>query len=359
MVQPTLFLPSMHSSIAEDIQAYRTSKDTLPRFYAGDALEVLRLMPSESVDCCMTSPPYWGHREYESAGIGLEADVADYVLNLMQILLEVKRVLKPSGSLWLNLGDTYLDKNLMGMPWRVAFALMNEGFLLRNSVIWHKLKGAPDNAKDKLRNVHENLFHFVTSKTYFYDVDQIRNKPRASTVSNGKVVSATGVSGVRYKRQLELSTALSNLEKQQAIMALEATLKDVEAGKISDFRMVIRGQQRTTHSDQARVSGRAKELLQKGFYFLKYHPNGAKPSDVWEILPEDTQKRESHFAPFPEDLCRIPILATCPTDGLVLDPFCGTGTTMQVALQTGRKSIGIDISKTYLNHAKKRCGLHE
>jgi site-specific DNA-methyltransferase (adenine-specific) len=156
-----------------------------------------------------------------------------------------------------------------------------------------------------------------------------------------------------------LSTALSDLEKQQAFIALEATLKDVEAGKISDFRMVIRGQQRTTHSDQARVSGRAKELLQKGFYFLKYHPNGAKPSDVWEILPEDTQKRESHFAPFPEDLCRIPILATCPTDGLVLDPFCGTGTTMQVALQMGRKSIGIDISKKYLNLARKRCGLHE
>ena len=359
MIQPTLFLPSNFSSISEDIQAYRTSAQTLPRFYAGNALEVLRLLPSASVDCCITSPPYWGHREYDSAGIGLEADVADYVLHLVQILLEVKRVLKPSGSLWLNLGDTYLDKNLMGMPWRVAFALMNEGFILRNSIIWHKIKGSPDNAKDKLRNVHENLFHFVIAKNYFYDVDQIRNKPRASSVSNGKVISATGVSGVRYKRQLELSTALSALEKQQAFAALEAMLKDVETGKISDFRMVIRGQQRATHSDQARVSGRAKELLQKGFYFLKYHPNGAKPGDVWEILPEDTQKRESHFAPFPEDLCRIPILATCPMDGLVIDPFCGTGTTMQVAMQLARKSIGIDISESYLTLARKRCGLHE
>lgn len=359
MIPPALFLRPDSSSVLNDTRAYQESLETTPRFYAGDALEILRLLPNASVDCCMTSPPYWGHREYDSAGIGLEADVADYVSHLIQILLEVKRVLKPSGSLWLNLGDTYLDKNLMGMPWRVAFALMNEGFILRNSIIWHKIKGSPDNAKDKLRNVHENLFHFVISKTYFYDVDQIRNKPRSSTISNGKIVSATGVSGVRYKRQLELSTALSDLEKQQALTALQAMLNDVKDGKISDFRMVIRGQQRTTHSDQARVSGRAKELLQKGFYFLKYHPNGAKPSDVWEILPEDTQKRESHFAPFPEDLCRIPILATCPKDGMVLDPFCGTGTTMQVAMQLNRKSIGIDISKTYLNLAKKRCGLHE
>ncbi len=326
-----------------------------PQFYCGDALLVLQTFPSASVDCCLTSPPYWGHREYESAGIGLEADYTDYVQGLMQILLEVKRVLKPTGSLWLNLGDTYLDKHLMGIPWRVALALMDHGFILRNSVIWNKLKGAPDNSKDKLRNLHENIFHFVQSKNYFYDTDAIRNKPRASKVQNGKVISATGVSGVRYKRQLELSTALTDPEKQAAFQALESVLNDVTTGKISDFRMVIRGQQRTTHSNQQKVSGRARELEQKGYYFLKYHPNGAKPSDVWEIIPEDTQKRETHYAPFPEDLCRIPILATCPENGLVLDPFCGTGTTMYVAQQHKRQSIGIDVSSMYLEIAKKRC----
>ncbi len=326
-----------------------------PLFLCGDALRVLQTLPSASVDCCLTSPPYWGHREYESAGIGLEVDYTDYVQALVQILLEVKRVLKPTGSLWLNLGDTYLDKHLMGIPWRVALALMDYGFILRNSIIWNKLKGAPDNSKDKLRNLHENIFHFVKSKNYYYDTDAIRSKPRASKVQNGKVISATGVSGVRYKRQLELSTALTTLEKQAAFIALERVLNDVTTGAISDFRMVIRGQQRTTHSDQQKVSGRAKELQQKGYYFLKYHPNGAKPSDVWEIIPEDTQKRQTHYAPFPEDLCRIPILSTCPKNGVVLDPFCGTGTTMFVAQQLERQSIGIDLSAAYLEIAKNRC----
>jgi site-specific DNA-methyltransferase (adenine-specific) len=118
--------------------------------------------------------------------------------------------------------------------------------------------------------------------------------------------------------------------------------------------MVIRGQQRSTHSDKEKVSGRAKELRDKGFYFLKYHPKGSKPTDVWDIIPEDTQKRDAHFASYPEDLCRIPILATCPEDRIVLDPFCGTGTTLLVAKQLNRKSIGIDISKQYLDMSEER-----
>ena len=118
--------------------------------------------------------------------------------------------------------------------------------------------------------------------------------------------------------------------------------------------MIIRGQQRTTHSDSANVSGRAKEIRDKGFYFLKYHPNGSKPSDIWDILPEDTQKRGTHFAPYPADLCLIPILATCRRDGVVLDPFCGTDTTLAVAKALGRSAIGIDISPAYADVTRKR-----
>ncbi len=226
-----------------------------------------------------------------------------------------------------------------------------------NSVIWNKVKGSPDNTKDKLRNIYENVFHFVKADRYFYNVDAIRSKPRQAKVVNGSVVSATGVSGVRYRRQIELSTALSDSERINALQALFEILEEVRIGKISDFRMIIRGQQRTTHSDSARVSGRSRELAERGFYFLKYHPNGSKPSDVWEILPEDTQKRSLHFAPYPEDLCKIPILATCPQVGVVLDPFAGTGTTNLVAFQLGRKSIGIDISGEYLTVARERCSL--
>jgi len=145
------------------------------------------------------------------------------------------------------------------------------------------------------------------------------------------------------------------MEKEAAFTALEQMLGKVARGEIADFRMIIRGQQRATHSDSEMVSGRAKELKDKGFYFLKYHPKGSKPTDVWDILPEDTQKRDGHFAPYPEDLCKIPILATCPLNGLVLDPFCGTGTTLAVAQSFWRKSVGIDMSEDYLKYTEARC----
>jgi site-specific DNA-methyltransferase (adenine-specific) len=340
---------------------YIPKADRNPLFIQGDALSVLRELPDETIDFCMTSPPYWGQREYANGGLGLEGDFQDYIARLVEIFGQVKRVLKPTGSFWLNLGDSYANKGLAGIPWRVALRLVDEqGWVLRNNVIWHKIKGGPDNSKDRLRNVHEEIFHFVKHpQGYFYDVDAIRTKPRQAKITNGAVVSATGVTGVRYKRQIELSTALSEEEKGSAFVALEGMLQKVALGEISDFRMIIRNQQRTTHSNSSQVSGRARELEQKGFYFLNYHPDGSKPSDVWDILPEDTQKRNgngvSHYAPYPEDVCRIPILATCPLDGIVFDPFCGTGTTNWVARTLERRSVGVDVSLEYLQVAEKRC----
>jgi site-specific DNA-methyltransferase (adenine-specific) len=336
---------------------YIRQSQIAPLFFLGDALSVLKELPSSSIDCVMTSPPYWRKREYENGGIGLEKDYRDYVRHLAEIFLELKRVLKPTGSFWLNIGDSYQRKNLLGIPWRIAFELTdNQGWILRNAVVWNKVKGGMDNTTDRLGNIYEMVFHFVKQpKGYYYNVDAIRSKPRQAKVVNGAVVSATGVSGVRYRRQIELSTALSEQEKVAAYEALDKMLLEVAEGRISDFRMVIRGQQRTTHSDSEKVSGRAKELREKGFYFLRYHPRGSKPGDVWDILPEDTQGRDLHFAPYPVDLCRIPILATCPPEGVVLDPFCGTGTTLYAALNLGRKSVGIDISRKYLEIAQERC----
>ena len=334
---------------------YAHGRSIDPVLMHGDALHVLRHLPAGCIDCVMTSPPYWGKREYQNGGIGLEKDFRDFVKNLAAICAELHRVLTPEGSFWLNIGDTYEDKGLVGIPWRVAFELTdNQGWILRNSVIWNKVKSGMDNTKDRLGNVHENVFHFVKQPKYYYDADAIRSKPRESKIVNGTVVSATGVSGVRYKRQIELSTALSPEEKVAAIAALNATLIEVGANRISDFRMIIRGQQRATHSDSEKLSGRAKELRDKGFYFLRYHPNGSKPTDVWDIIPEDTQNRETHFAPYPEDLCKIPILATCPEAGIVLDPFAGTGTTLFTARNFSRKSIGIDISRQYLETSAHR-----
>jgi DNA modification methylase len=141
---------------------YGQSHSTRPLLFNGDCLAVLKSLPDESIDFAMTSPPYWGKREYQNGGIGLEKDYRDFVADLAAVFLELKRVLKSTGSFWLNLGDTYNGKGLLGIPWRVVFELTdNQGWILRNSIIWNKLKGGMDNTKDRLGNVHENLFHFV------------------------------------------------------------------------------------------------------------------------------------------------------------------------------------------------------
>jgi DNA modification methylase len=343
----------------EQFATWQQNQSIRPLFLTGAADSVLAQLPANIFDCAITSPPYWGQRTYSGGGIGQEDTYQQYVANLLTVFAQVRRVLKPTGSFWLNLGDAYQNKNLLGLPWRVAHALTDtQGWVLRNSVVWNKVKGGMDNATDKLRNVHELLFHFVRQpKGYFYDVSAVRQKPRSAKVVNGAVVSATGVSGVRYRRQIELSTALTEAERKAAYIALDQMLDEVRAGSIADFRMIIRGVHRATHSDSEAVSGRARELRERGFYFLRYHPDGSKLGDVWDILPEDTQKRKSHFAPFPEDLCKLPVLATCPEDGVVLDPFCGTGTANYVAYRLGRKSVGIDTSDEYIRAARERCRL--
>jgi hypothetical protein len=192
----------VNQDFQEKFENYQVNESIAPLLMLGDVLEVMKELPSDSFDCCMTSPPYWGKREYDAGGIGLESDFNTYVDNLCSVFSEVHRVLKKTGSFWLNIGDSYYNKNLLGLPWRIALNLTdNQGWILRNSVIWNKVKGGPDNSKDRLRNIHENVFHFVKSSRYYYDIDSIRSSPRKTKVVNGSVVSATGVTGVRYKRK--------------------------------------------------------------------------------------------------------------------------------------------------------------
>lgn len=347
---------TLDNAIINQFTDYQKDKSVIPLYLNGDVIKILQQIPDNSIDCCITSPPYWGQRQYSNGGIGLEKSFREFINNLLDVTSEIRRILKDTGSFWLNIGDTYKNKSLTGIPWRIAISMIDEQkWTLRNNVIWNKHKGGLDSSKDRLRNIHENVFHFVKkSKGYYYDDESIRTTARKTKVKNGAVVSATGVTGVRYKRQIELSTSLNETEKVSALKALNGVLAKIQLGEVSDFRMIIRNQQRTTHSNSEKVSGRAKELVEKGFYFLFYNPKGTLPTDVWDIIPEDTQKREKHFAPFPKDLCRIPILATCPKNGIVLDPFCGTGTAMIVSYELGRKSIGIDIANDYLEIAKKR-----
>lgn len=320
----------------------------------GDAEEILKTFPSASIDCCLTSPPYWGQREYDSRStLGAENHWREYVSHLVRIFRGVKRALKPEGSLWLNLGDTYVQKNLCGIPWRVAFALQDDNWILRNAIIWDKVKGNPDNAKDKLRNLHEYVFHFVKQANYFYDVDAIRNAPGKPYYRNGHITTATGVSGIRYQQQIRDSD-LTSAQKKEALQALRNALDKVQRGELPDFRMIIRGFQRSTHSDSPQYSGRARELKTRGYCVLPYHRLGTKPGDVWHIIPEDSQREGDHYAVFPVELCELPIKATCKKGNILLDPFVGTGTAVVAAVLLGRRGIGIDTSNRYLEEAENR-----
>ena len=288
----------------------------------------------------------------------MEATYQEYIDNLLTIVKEIYRVLKPTGSFWLNIGDSYKNKQLLNIPHRVAIRMQDEqNWILRNTVVWDKVKGAMTQSKDSLGCEYEPMFHFVKKKHgYYYDADAVRRKPRKAHVEGGAVVSATGVSGVKYRRKIELSTELTEQQKINACQALDSVLERVKKGELSDFRMVIKGgNQRVTNGNTVNLSGRAKELQEKGFYFLFYNPKGSMISDVWQIIPEDTQGRKLHFAPFPEDLVKTPIILTCPPEGIVLDPFVGTGTTSYVAAQLRHKSIGIDLAQEYLEAAEDRC----
>ena len=327
-------------------------------FILGDCLSILKNMESNSVNCIITSPPYWGMRAYDNEEdeheIGNEKTFDQYLENLVAVFKEAKRVLKKDGSFWLNLGDRYVDKALLGMPWRVALALMNDGWVLRNDVIWHQLKGT-QSCKDRLRDSYEHFFHFVKSKKYFYDADSILIKPSKQPVVTAKsTVSSTGVSGKKYRKMIRESTELTEQEKANAERALDEVLAEIREGLVNDFRMTIRGVQRAWHSDNAKISGRAKELKERGYYIMKIHAKGHLPNDVWDIVTEDTWRTDGHCAVYPEALLRIPILSTCPEGGIVLDPFNGTGTTVSAAIKLGRRGVGIDLSPQYIQTSRER-----
>lgn len=275
----------------------------LDKIYTGDAVSVMKSWPDEFIDLVLTSPPYFGLRDYGVKGqIGRELDAPHYIENLLEVLSECRRVLKPTGSLFLNIGDSYKDKTLLAIPWRVALALMEEGWILRNEIVWAKPWGLPHPVKDRLNTTHEKIFHLVKEKSYYYDLDAIR-------------IPTKGI----YREPKRTERNVDRLDP---------------------------------HGGQSGLSG--------GF---KPNPLGKNPGDVWSIGPETRPKQQivpgatSHFAPYPEELCERPIKAACPSGGIVLDPFMGSGTTAVVAKRLGRHFLGIELSPDYAQLARKRVRL--
>lgn len=287
----------------------------------GDSLEVLRTLADGRINCIVTSPPYFGQRDYGTPGqYGLEATPAAYVETMRALFTEARRVLADDGTLWLNLGDSYysgkgeptqpdeknvarrmgkrvLDgptwglprKNLIGIPWRVAFALQDNGWILRNEIIWHKPNAMPESITDRMSTRHEHLFLFSKQPRYWFDLDAVREPHSAP-------------------------------ERKAGARAFRA--RDI--------------------SHQRTATGS----------YTGPDPRGRNPGDIWEIATRPYPA--AHFAVFPIDLPLRCIKAGCKPGGTVLDPFSGSGTTGEAARQLGRKYVGADLNPTYHDLAKER-----
>lgn len=305
------------------------SEDFINQIVAGDALEVLRQMPDESIHCCVTSPPYWGLRDYGVEGqLGLEKTPDEYVIKMIAVFCEVRRVLRNDGTLWLNLGDSYArnpkkggsgtpngrnnrgenytgnkslgdlkEKDLVGIPWRVAFALQKDGWYLRSDIIWSKPNPMPESITDRPTKAHEYLFLLAKSERYFYDAEAIKEK-------------ADPASAARYNYEF------SGAPKGATICP------DDEKG------------QRTRPEGIREFDGTRNKR------------------SVWTVNTQSYS--EAHFATFPPKLIEPCILAGCPKDGIVLDPFMGAGTTGLVAAKHSRNFVGIELNPEYAKMARRR-----
>lgn len=290
----------------------------------GDCIKSLKTLDDESVNCCVTSPPYWGLRDYgESDQLGLEETPEEYVANMVNVFSEVKRVLTKDGTLWLNLGDSYAgncsrtssgragmgkeregiysrlgdglkSKDLVGIPWRVAFALQADGWYLRQDIIWHKPNPMPESVTDRCTKSHEYIFLLSKSSKYYYDHEAVKEKAKTEPQSRNK-----------------------NRE-----------------GYNADYPKGDR------FSEGDRVFG-ADGLANK--------------RSVWTVNTRPYP--EAHFATYPKKLIRPCIKAGCPQGGVVLDPFGGSGTTAEVANELQRDAILCELNPKYCELIEKRLSL--
>ncbi len=269
----------------------------------GDSAEVLKTLPDESVDLVVTSPPYYRQRNYSgSSEIGQETTPSQYVQRLVEVFHECRRVLKPSGSMWVVIGDKYVRGELLGMPWRLALALKDDEWLLRSDVIWHKPNAMPSAVKTRPTTDHEYVFFFTKTRDYYYDADAIR-EPH-----------------VTFSDKSQMRGGRKHFHKRGSTPE-----KGKNGGKIN---------------------------MHDGRWDQAFHPKGRNKRTVWTIPL--SKFREAHFAVFPEALVTNCIQAACPEEGLVLDPFAGSGTTLKVARDLNRNYLGIDCVPEYVEMAQRR-----
>jgi len=263
----------------------------------GDCLDILPTLEEQSVHTCITSPPFWGLRDYQMVEqLGLEETPEEYVANMVQVFSEVKRVLKNNGTLWLNLGDSYgKEKQLAGIPWRVAFALQADGWYLRQDIIWHKPNPMPEPVTDRCTKAHEYIFLLTKSKKYYYDHVAIK----------------------------ETSTCPQDKRRP---------LGSEGAWQMDGRKQGENGGGKPYEHDTTKKNKRS----------------------VWTVTPKAF--KGAHFAVFPTELITPCVLAGCPKGGIVLDPFAGAGTSGLVAKRLGCGFVGIELNPEYAEMARTRIG---
>jgi DNA modification methylase len=331
-------------------------------------------IPDKSVHCCVTSPPYWGKRSYtaDDGMIGMEPTLQEYIDRLVAVFREVRRVLRDDGTLWLNLGDVYAsgwscsrvstigarsphknervnrlsegikNKDLIGLPWTVAFALRADGWFLRSEIIWTKPAPMPESVTDRPTSSHEQIFLLSKRARYYYDQDTIREPLSESSI-------------VRLSQNVEEQEGSPVPGKTNGAMkavARKATADANDGSRAGRMRPSAGNweQRKSVGAPSRHGTDGCRESDVGGKNFL-----GANARDVWTIASEGYPGE--HFATFPRDLVRRCILAGSPGGGIVLDPFMGSGTTAEVAIGCGRRYIGYEISEQYCNLIRERLGL--
>ena len=290
--------------------------------HVGDNLFHLTNIPDNSVDMCVTSPPYYNLRDYKNSGqIGAENTVKDFVENLCKVFDEIHRILKPTGSCWVNIGDTYDKKRLLQVPSRFEIAMCDRGWHLRNEIIWSKPNPQPISSKDRFWGNHEKFFWFVKDvKKYYFNRDAIL-VPQAE---------------ISIRRMF----SKNNMNKR----------KDFNATSKEGFAISSDSQ------DKHYARMREEMGIDKEFNYEELIKSGKCPTrpefDTWNV-PSVTYKG-AHFAVYPPELIEKPILSCCPEQGIVIDPFMGSGTTGEVAKLNNRKYIGLELNPEYAILANER-----
>ena len=334
--------------------------------FQGDVLEKLTEIESESIDCIVSSPPYWGLRDYGVGGqLGLEPDFRDYLKIMNDIMVQLKRVLKNTGTCWINLGDTYghnSGKSRYGIPERFYINCIDDGWIARNHIPWYKSNSMPSSVKDRFTNKWESIFFFAKQQKYYFDLDSVReqllgkeSKPFNVRVRDspkgkyGSLFSATKEEITNHNSKGERKMLNVGGQSPHGIHRNRKEGKaDWESGFDEDGNCYGCGKPKSKHR-----SGHDKNINNGDTAeFTPCNPKGKNPGDVFFINPRPFP--EAHFATFPVDLPTKILKCACPKDGIVLDPFLGSGTVGVAAEQLGLKWCGIELNEEYITLARKR-----